>query len=169
MHWSGPLADPETWVAIAFVIFVLLFGSKLWEALVGMLDKRAEAVRAELAEAARLRSEAEAMLQDARARREQAVADAKRLLEGATAEAARIAEAAAAEARSSAQRRERMALDRIAAAEKAAVTAVRLAATEIATAAAERLIRSELDEKADAALVDRAIASLPQALSRRAA
>jgi F-type H+-transporting ATPase subunit b len=169
MHWGGPLADPESWVGIAFLIFVALFGRRLWAALAGMLDKRTEAVRAELAEAARLRQEAEAMLEDARARRTQAMADAQRLLEGATAEAARVAERAAAEARASAQRRERMALDRISAAEKAAVTEVRLAATDIATEAARRVIAAGLGAEQDAALIDGAIAGLPSALGRRAA
>jgi F-type H+-transporting ATPase subunit b len=64
-------AEPRTWVAIAFIIFFVLFGKRLWQALAAMLDKRSEAVRAELAEAQRLRQEAEAMLTDARARREQ--------------------------------------------------------------------------------------------------
>ena len=45
--------DPRSWVAIAFVIFVLVFGRKIWAALAAMLDKRAETIRAELAEAQR--------------------------------------------------------------------------------------------------------------------
>src|ERR1700722_18575793 len=114
-------AEPRSWVAIAFVVFFVLFGGKLWGVIRDILDKRAETVRAELAEAQRLRNEAEALLRDARARRETALAEAKRL-----------SEAAAADAEASAARRERMALDRIAAAEKAAVDEVRLAAADIA-------------------------------------
>jgi F-type H+-transporting ATPase subunit b len=168
-HEPGFWASPETWVAIAFVIFVVLFGRRLWSALTGMLDRRAAAVRAELAEAARLKQEAEAMLADAKARRDQALADAERLLEGAKAEAERLGAAAAADAEANARRRERMALDRIAAAEKAAVTEVRLAAIEVATQAAQRVIRDSLGEQQDAQLIDQAIASLPAALGRRAA
>jgi F-type H+-transporting ATPase subunit b len=169
MEAAGIFAESRTWVIIAFLIFFALFGRKLWQAIVGMLDKRSEAVRAELAEASRLRHEAEAMLEDARARREQALEDARRLLQGAQAEAARLAEAAAREAQASAARRERMALDRIAAAEKAAVSSVRLAATDIAMIAAEQVIRDELGPEADAPLVDSAIAGLPAALARKAA
>ena len=169
MHFQGALADHETWVAIAFLIFVLLFGRRLWKALAGMLDRRAETVRAELAEAARLRQEAEALLAEAKARREQAIADAARLIEGARGEAERLAAAAAAEARAATARRERMAMDRIAAAEKAAVTEVRIAAVEVATGAAERVIRGGFDASADAEIVDRAIAQLPAKLGRRAA
>ncbi len=169
MHFTGALANAETWVAIAFVIFVVLFGSRLWSALAGMLDRRAATVRAELAEAARLKREAEAMLADAKVRRQQAMTDAQRLLDGARAEATRLAEAAAVDARNSAARRERMATDRIAAAEKAAVTEVRLAAADIAANAAERVIRATLDAAGGAALIDHAIAGLPAALARRAA
>jgi F-type H+-transporting ATPase subunit b len=161
--------DPRSWVAIAFVIFFVLFGKKLWGALAGMLDKRADDIRAELAEAQRLRSEAEAMLKDAKARREAALADAKLLIDGARAEAARLASAAAAEAEASAARRERMAVDRIAAAEKAAVDEVRIAAADIAAKAAEQVIRDTLTPAADGALVDRAIAGLATSLAQRAA
>ena len=77
------LQNPRLWVAVAFVIFFVIFGRKLWKAVAEMLDKRADTVRAELAAAPRLRQEAEAMLRDAKARREAALADAKALLEGA--------------------------------------------------------------------------------------
>jgi F-type H+-transporting ATPase subunit b len=164
----GFFENPRTWVAVAFVIFLLIFGRTLRKALVAMLDKRADTVRAELAEATRLRREAEAMLADASVRREEALAEAARVLESAKAEAARVAAASAEEIRAAAARRERMALDRIAAAEKQAVTDVRLAATDVAVTAATRLIREEFGAEADAEMLDHAIAGVPSALTRRA-
>jgi F-type H+-transporting ATPase subunit b len=170
MHTEvGFFQDEHTWVAIAFVIFFAIFGRKLWGALAGILDKRAADVRAELAEAQRLREEAETMLRDAKARRDSAVADAKALLDGARGEAQRLAAAAAADAETSALRREHMALDRIAAAEKAAIDDVRLAAADIAATAAEQVIRDSLTADADAVLIDRAIAGLPTALAPKRA
>jgi F-type H+-transporting ATPase subunit b len=169
MHEESFFANPRTWVAVAFIIFVVIFGAKLWKVLAGMLDKRTEAVRAELDEASRLRREAEAMLADASARREAALADAKALLEGARAEALRLAKAAADDAEASARRREKMAMDRITAAEKAAVDEVRVAAAEVACIAAEKVIREGLSPEAGAQLVDQAIASLPTALAPRRA
>ena len=162
-------AEPRSWVAIAFVIFFVLFGSKLWKALSGMLDKHASAVRAELDEAGRLRSEAEAMLVDARKRREAALTDARAMLDAARAEAARVAEQAATDAEAAGRRREQMAMDRIAAAEKAAVTDVRLAAADLAARAAGEVIAATLSAEGDAPIIDRAIAGLPSALGRRAA
>jgi F-type H+-transporting ATPase subunit b len=167
MHGENFFADPRNWVAIAFVLFFVLFGRKLWSALVGMLDDRAAKVRAELEEAARLRREAEAMLRDAEQRRAQALAEAKALIEGAKAEASRVSAAAMAEAEASAKRREQMAVDRIAAAEKAAVDEVRLTAAEIATVAARQVIAEGLSADADARLIDHAITQLPSALAQR--
>jgi F-type H+-transporting ATPase subunit b len=163
------LTDQRTWVAAAFVVFFVLFGRRLWAALVGMLDARADGVRAELEQAQRLRQEAEAMLADATVRRAAALAEAEKLLASAKDEAARLAAAAEAEARAAAERRERMALERIAAAEKAAVDEVRLAAADIAGVAAEQVIRKELTAADDGALIDRAIGGLAGALGHRAA
>jgi F-type H+-transporting ATPase subunit b len=167
MHEETFLTNSRTWVAVAFVLFFLLFGKMLWKALASMLDSRSAAVRSELEEAARLRREAEAMLQDAEKRRTDALAEAQALIEGAKAEASRVAAATAAEAEAAAKRRERMALDRIAAAEKAAVDEVRMTAAEVATVAARQVISEGLSADADARLVDHAITQLPTALAQR--
>jgi F-type H+-transporting ATPase subunit b len=169
MHEESLFANPRSWVGVAFVIFVVVFGGRLWKALAGMLDKRTDAVRAELDEAKRLRLEAEAMLNDAKQRRGQALTEAQALLDGAKAEAERLSRAAAMDAEAGARRREKMAMDRIAAAEKAAVDEIRFAAAEIASAAAEKVIRENLSADADAGLVDHAIGSLAGALSPRRA
>ena len=169
MHEASFFAEPRTWVAIAFIIFFVLFGRRLWTPLVGLLDKHADAVRAELAEAQRLRKEAEAMLEDARTRRDAALVEAQTLLDRAKDEAARVAREAAKEAEAATHRRERMAMDRIAAAEKAAVDDVRTLAAEIATAAAEQAIREGLNDAADGRLIDNAIGALPAALAARRA
>lgn len=165
----GFFGDHETYVLIAFVLFFALLWRKLWSALSGMLDARANAVRAELDEAGRLRREAEAMLNDAQARREAAIEESRRLVEGAKAEAQRIAQAAAEDAEHAARRREQMAMDRIAAAEKAAVDDVRTLAADVATAAVRDVISRGLPGDTATRLIDHAIAGLPTALSARRA
>jgi F-type H+-transporting ATPase subunit b len=163
-------AEPKNWVVLAFFLFFILFGKKLWGALSGMLDARAVNVKAELEEASRLRREAESMLRDAEKQRAEALTEAKSLIEGARAEAGRLTAAAAAEAEASAKRREQMAIDRIAAAEKAAVDDVRLVAADVATTAARQVLAEGLTASADSVLIDHAISQLPTALaSRRAA
>ncbi len=167
MQEESFFTEPRNWVAVAFILFFVLFGRKLWSALAAMLDDRAAKVRAELEEAARLRREAEAMLREAEQRRAAALTEAKALIEGAQTEAARVAAAAAAEAEAAAKRREQMAIARIAAAEKAAVDEVRLTAAEVATVAARQVIAEGLSADADARLIDHAIAQLPSALAQR--
>jgi len=164
MHEESFFANPRTWVGLAFILFFVFFGKLIWKALTKMLDEHTASVRAELDEASRLRREAEAMLLDARKRREAALAEAQALIDGARAQAERLAAATAAEAEAAAARRERMANERIAAAEKAAMDEVRQTAAEIATAASRHLIADGLTAEADGALVDNAIGQLPSAL-----
>lgn len=168
-HEASFFAEPQNWVVVAFFLFFILFGKKLWGAIAGMLDARAVTVKAELEEASRLRREAESMLRDAEKLRVDALADAKALIEGARAEAGRVTAAAAGEAEASASRREQMAIDRIAAAEKAAIDDVRLAAADVATTAARQVMAEGLTADADARLIDQAIAQLPTALAARRA
>ena len=40
-HEESFFAEPRNWVVIAFILFFVLFGRKLWGALAGMLDARA--------------------------------------------------------------------------------------------------------------------------------
>ena len=158
------LRNPEFWVLVSTVIFFGVFGGRLWKAIAGMLDGHAVTIRTELAEAAKLRAEAEAMLRDAQAQRAAALEEARDVLAHSHAEAARLSEAAHAEAEASAQRRERMALERISAAEKAAVNDVRRTAADVAAEATRAVIARTLSAEDDAALVDGAIQALPQAM-----
>jgi F-type H+-transporting ATPase subunit b len=161
-----PWQHGSFWVFIAIVIFAILFARKIITPINNMLDQRADAVRAALAEAAQLKAEAEAMLADAKARQEQANRDAEDILAFAKREAARINEELTREAQATAKRRERLALERIAAAEKAAIDEVRSVAIDIATTAAATLLQSGFAADTNATLVDHAITGIPSALRR---
>lgn len=163
-HYEHFWLDPKFWVAASFVIFAFFAVRMGWGRITGMLDARGARIAAELAEAARLRGEAEAMLRQAEADRQAAIAEAAALVERARAEAERVGRAAAAEAEASAARRERMAMDRIAAAEASAVAEVRQAAAEVATAAARSVIAQGFSADDDAAMIDAAVQELPKAL-----
>jgi F-type H+-transporting ATPase subunit b len=159
-----PWEHGSFWVLVAVLIFAVLAGRAIVRAITGILDKHSQHVRDALDEAAKLKAEAEAMLQDARARQLQAAEDAKQILELAQAEAARMAAELAEEAQATAKRREHMAMERIAAAQAAAVNDIRAAAIDIATAVSARLLRENFDAQADAAMIDQAIAGVPAAL-----
>ncbi len=152
------------WVLIAVILFVLVAGRQIGRLAGAMLDERGTSVSAALAEASQLKTEAQAMLAQARKRQIQAELDAKAILETAHVEAASLAASLAAEAEASAKRREKMALERIAAAEASAVAEIRATAIDIATAASTALLADTFSADADAVLIDRAIAAAPAAL-----
>ena len=58
----GIFSNPETWVAIAFIIFVVLAGKPIVRMLGKSLDDRAARIKAELDEAKALRDEAQRLL-----------------------------------------------------------------------------------------------------------
>ncbi len=152
------------WVTIAVLVFLVIFGGKIALPVNNMLDARAAGVRAALDEAAQLKAEAEALLADAKRRQEQAIADAKQILESAHAEAARMSEELTKEAEATAKRRKQMAMDRIAAAEKAALHEVSNVAVEVAGAAVAQLLRKGFAADKNDAMIDHAIAGIPAAL-----
>lgn len=166
---SGIFHEAGFWVAVSFVLFFVLVGKKIWLPITTVLDSRANRIREELDEAARLRREAEQMLEDATRDREQALAEAKSYVEQAHQQAAEMAQKARAEAEAAVQRHEQMARDRIAAVERAAVKEVRQLAIDVALQAANGVIPQTLDEQKAAGLVDQALAGLPAALARKAA
>src|ERR1700733_11298404 len=86
------------WVFIALVIFAIVAGRQIARIIGAMLDERGVSVSAALAEASQLKTEAEAMLAEARKRQAQAEEDAKAILETAHVEAASLAASLAADA-----------------------------------------------------------------------
>ncbi|MEA3052228.1 MAG: F-type H+-transporting ATPase subunit b [Sphingomonadales bacterium] len=156
----GLMGAPQ-WIALAMVV---VFAILLWKrvpAMIGRaLDGKIAAIRAQLDEAAQLRSEAEAIKAEYEAKAAQAGAEAETMIERARTEAEGIVRQAEADATALVERRTRMAEDKIAAAERAVLDEVRAKAARAAAAAAETLIRARLDAGADKPLVDQTIAGL---------
>jgi F-type H+-transporting ATPase subunit b len=157
-------ADPEFWVLLAVVVFAIVVWKPARRAVVGTLDERAARIRGELEEARKLRDEAEQLLADYRQKEREAAADAQAIIAHARDEAARIATQSARDLQQSLERRQRLAEERIAQAEAKALDEIRAAAVDVAIAAAREVIVSELDERRGAAMLDAAIAALPQRL-----
>jgi F-type H+-transporting ATPase subunit b len=161
---SALFADPEFWVLVAAVIFVVAVWKPARRTLVGGLDARAARIRAELDEARRLRDEAEALLASYRDRQHTAAAEAEDIVRHARAEAERIAAQSARDLEQALERRQRLAEERIAQAEAKALAEIRGIAIDVAISAAREVIADELDQQRGAALLDAAIVALPQRL-----
>src|SRR5919201_5070099 len=135
------LAEAETWVAVAFVIFVgvmIYFG--VHKLVVNALDQRSARIRGELDEARRLKDEAAALLSEYRRKQQTAEREAAEIVAGAKAEAERLALEAKTRMDEFVARRTKMAETKIAQAEAQALADVRAAAAEAAVAAAEKIL-----------------------------
>jgi F-type H+-transporting ATPase subunit b len=142
------LLEAEFWVAVAFVIFVLiLLRLGVHKKAVTALDTRAARIASELDEARKLRDEAQAILAESEKKRRQAEQDAQDIIAGARAEAERVAAEAKAKAEEFVARRTAMAQQKIAQAESQAVAEVRAAAAEAAVAASEKVLTQTVQGK----------------------
>jgi F-type H+-transporting ATPase subunit b len=159
---KGFFANPETWVAVAFVLFVVLLGKILWTKITALLDKRTADIAKALADAGRLRDEAMKAKADAEKTLAQATAEAEGIVGQARAEAQRMQARAAQNLETAMALREQQALDRIAQSEAAAAKQVRDTAIDVALGATRALLREQVGTGRTAALIDDSIAELPR-------
>ena len=134
----------ETWVAIAFLVFVGMLGYLgVHKQITAALDNRANKIKAELEEARRLKDEAMALLTQYQKKRQEAETEAQSIITGAKAEAERLSAEAKVKAEEFVARRTKMAEQKIAQAEAQAVADVRAAAADAAVAAAEKILAEQ--------------------------
>src|SRR3979490_1659499 len=114
--------QPETWVAIAFVILMVLFAYLgIHKTVLTALDHRPHRRRAERGDAKRLKEEAAKLLGEYQTRRASAEREAEEIIANAKAEAERIAVEAKAKMEDFVARRTKTAESKIALAEAQAV------------------------------------------------
>jgi F-type H+-transporting ATPase subunit b len=154
--------DPGGWVALAMVaVFAIFIWKKVPAAIGKALDAKIGVIRDQLAEAESLRKEAEALKAEYQAKAASAETEAAAMIERAHGEAGEIVAKAKSDAAALIERRARMAEDKIAAEERAAVKELRNSAADSAARAAARLIADHDDPATDEKLVNRTIAELP--------
>ncbi len=160
------LAEAEFWVAVAFVIFIgVLVRLGAPRVIAGALDDRAARIKAELDEATRLRTEAQALLADYQRRRQEADREAEAIIVAARGEAERLAADAKTKVEEFVARRTKTAETKIAQAEAQAIADVRAAAADAAVAAAEKILSETAKGKVGDDLITRGIADLKTKLN----
>ena len=153
--------DAPWFVAAAMLALIaIIIWQKVPSAIGRLLDRQIDLIRSQLADAAQLRSEAEALRDEYQAKAAAADTERKTMLERARHEAEAIVEQAKANTAALIERRQRMAEAKIAAAERHAIDEVRAHAASVAATAAATLIAEELGREADRAMVDKTIAEL---------
>ncbi len=160
-HEASFWQEPETWLTVAFVIFVALLAKPVWKRLTGGLDARAAQIEEELEEARRLRDEAQATLAAYQRKQRDAAKEAEQILHHAEEEARRVTANTEKALADTLKRHAVLTDEKIAQAQARAVEEVKAEAVEIALAATRRLLQERLDEARGDALVDQAITDIP--------
>jgi len=159
-------AEPEFWVAVAFVILMGLFVYMgVPKTVLKALDHRAERIKAELDDARRLKEEAASVLEQYKARRASAEREAQDILASAKAEAERIASEARAKMEDFVARRTKTAETKIALAEAQALADVRAAAANAAVMAASAILSQTVKGEVAEDLLSKGIAEVREKLN----
>ncbi len=154
-------ADVETWVRLALVIFfVILIVARVPGNIWKSLGDAGAAVRAELDEAVRIRTEAQELLNRIKADRLKAEQKAREIIALAEEEALRMAAEARTKLEESIKRREALAERKIAQAEAQATADVKAAAADLAAQLAETILLERAGKADSDVLVDKAIGQL---------
>jgi len=158
--------DPETWVAVAFVILMGVFAYVgVHRTVLKALDNRTARIKAEFDDARRLKDEAAKVLAEYKTRRAAAEREAEEIVAGARAEAERIAAEAKAKMEDFVARRTKTAESKIALAEAQALADVRAAAADAAIAAASTVLSKTVKGKVADELLTKGIAEVQHKLN----
>ena len=143
------LYEPKNWVALSFLLFLVLFVKKILPMVTKGLDNRRARIEDQLAQASRLREEAEQLLLRYQQKQKEMLAEAEQMLTDTKAEIVRLKQRAEEDLRTSLERRSAQAGERIARIEKEATDAVRAHLVNVAIKATELLMRETLKDRAD--------------------
>lgn len=161
--WS--LSNPELWVAVGLIAFLaILWFAGAFKMAMGALDAKAATIQHDLEEAARIRTEAEALLADISKQRDEAEAQGAAMLAEAKADAKRMAEEAKVKLEEQIARRTALADRRIANAETQATAEVKAAAGELAAQLAEVVLADRVKGMKSDPLIDTAVGQLAERL-----
>lgn len=158
------LHDPTFWVAVALVVFIAAVFKPVSKMVTKGLDDRAEKIKDELDEAERLRNEAQDLLAQYQRKQRDAAKEAEAIIQHAKDEAERMDREGRERLKAALERREKLAMDRIALAEQQAVERVRARAVDVAIAATQDILTASMNADKSNALIDDAIGELPNRL-----
>ena len=167
-HEAGMLSDPIVWYTLALLIFFVVAYFKIRQPVLSWLDSEIAKVRGELDQAKKLRAEAEISLSDYRAKQKEALQEAEAIIVHAKEEAAQLRVSAEADLKTTLQRREQQALERIRLAEVEALAEVRQAVVEQAVAEARKIMSAQADAATAEKWADQAIAEIASLTGKNA-
>lgn len=163
-HGGSLLENPAAWVALAFVILVVLAFKPVSRMVAAALDDRADAIKKQLDEAEQLHREAADLLAAYQGKQKEAEKEAAAIIQRARDEAERLKVTAKKSLEDSLARREKAAKERISQAEAQAIAEVKAMAADAAIKATEQLLNDNLSAPKANAMIEAAIKELPEKL-----
>ncbi|MGF7159727.1 F-type H+-transporting ATPase subunit b [Rhodoligotrophos appendicifer] len=155
------LSTPEFWVLISFILFLALLGYMgVHNKAIAALDSRSSRIRQDLAEAQRLREEAQLMLASAQQRQREAEQEATEIIALAREDARALAGETRRKLAELLDRRRKLADLKIQQAEEQAVKDVRAVAADLAISAAAKIMAETMRGPNGSKLVEDSIAAL---------
>lgn len=149
--------DEQLWVAVAFLVFLALMFRPVGKLLGQSLDKRSAAIEKELAEAMRLREEAQATLAAYQKKHRQISEEAEEILKHAREEARRMQVEAQEAIKRAVEVRIHQADEKIALEEQKAIQDVQKQVVDVAIQAARSVITKNMQSEADEQLIRLAV------------
>ncbi len=152
------------WVLIAFILFFVLVGKKLWSTLTYSLDQRKKMIENELNEAKKLREEAQAELNASLKKQKEINKQVLDIITDAKNTAKQIEADALKKSNVIIKRKEEQAKQKINNAQTEAINSIKNISTELSIKSAKKYIQNELDSKIQEALYSESIEKLKEKL-----
>ena len=153
------------WVAISFIVFVVLIVKVAGKKITGALDAKIVQIRMEIETAERLKAEAQALLSEFQQKQYDAEKAAAEIIEQAKQSARAVQQAAEADLTETMARREAQLTERLKRIEEKAIADIQNHAADLAIKATHEIVAKTLDQKTGDKLVDQAIASVSKYLN----
>ena len=140
------------WVLIAFILFFVLVGKKLWTALTDNLDQRKKMIENELSEAKKLREEAQSELNESLKKQKEINKQVLDIINDAKSTAKQIEADAIQKSNVIIKRKEQQAKQKINNAQIDAINNIKNISAELSIKSAKIYIENELDSKSQKSL-----------------
>lgn len=156
------LNSASFWVAVSFVLFILIARKPVLGLLFSTLDDRSVNIKSQLDEALKLKEEAQSVLSSYKARLEEIQSESEKMIKQAEDEAASLIKQANLTVEESTNRRINLALDKLKASEDSLIHDIKNKSIDSAAKAIESLLRSELNNEINKNLIDQAIVKIQE-------
>lgn len=152
--------DASFWVSAGLFLLLGLVGRPIWAFVSKALDDKSHKIREDIEASARLKLEAEELLEGAKKKHKEALLQAEEIIKHAYKESDRLQEEMLEQLRTYREIEEKRFGERLQRIENQAVDEIRDRAVQIALTAAEEVIKDSVTPESDSELIDDAIAQI---------